>query len=231
MHRLPPPSPSFSQAANSKSNRKLASEDILRQLLDTMSSSASSKPRFDVVSRYRIARRTAESPFALSLLTLDQGVSSLSLANGDTIDLNFTAKKQFADREAVVSYDPSGQGRMTSYTLPYLFQSVDTTVLPYKLAVCTSELVEALRYTDVNGLLGSHPNFPPFPLCVSKTSVSSAKSEPVKGTSRPNPAFASEGYVVTTDSLYDKASWLSNSWIPSISAPVSLIKTTSSGSL
>ncbi len=169
--------------------------------------------------------------------TPSQGVSSLSL-NGGTVNLTFTAKKTLKERQTVVFEDSSGL--MGSYSLPYLFQSVDTANIGdpnYKLSVCDAELSNALKYTDKFGHVGSHPNFPPFPLCRSKLS---SATTPVTS-SNFNSASATEGFPI----LYDESSeidplpdfygepatWLTDDWTASITVPDTLVKTVSSGTL
>ena len=184
-----------------------------------------------------------------------QGVSSLSLNSG-TIDLTFTPKKELYDRRRVVhKADGEKQG---SYTLPYLFQSVDTAnfaenpydaTLNYKLSICDSELTNALKYTDSFGLLGSHPNYPPFPLC--RNTISAREDSP-NNENRPtlcNAASQSDGYPLmygndlAADPRLDPFFigqffspdflWVSKDWTPSITVPTpdALVKTVSSGTM
>ena len=106
------------------------------------------------------------------LLTRLQGVSSLSLNSG-SIDLDFVGKTTLDLRQPVVGYkDPNSfmgmsanEPKLKEWTLPYLFQSIDTATGSNKLPVCEPTLVSALQYTDIGGTQGTHPNFPPFPLC------------------------------------------------------------------
>jgi hypothetical protein len=173
-------------------------------------------------------------------LTPLQGVSSLSLNNG-TINLTFTAKSPLKNRQTVVFEDSSGL--MGSYSLPYLFQSLDTANVGnpnYKLSVCDAELSKALQYTDIFGHLGSHPNYPPFPLCRSK--ISSAMT-PAQQTSSSviNPASATEGFPILfsdnseidpqPDFYGEAATWVTDDWTASIAVPDTLVKTVSSGTL
>jgi hypothetical protein len=181
-------------------------------------------------------------------LTPSQGASSLSLNSG-TINLVFSPKQELHNRMKVVF---EGENlKQGSYTLPYLFQSVDTAnvaeelrselrTLNYKLSMCDSELTNALKYTDSFGLLGSHPNYPPFPLCRNKTS---ARQSTPKNTfpSVHNPTSASEGYPL----LYERdlaenpkpdpnqPQWVTDGWTASITVPTSdaLVKTVSSGTM
>jgi hypothetical protein len=91
--------------------------------------------------------------------------------------------------------------------------------------------VDALKYTDVGGSLGTHPNYPPFPLCRSKTTA--AAPGPTGQTAQkvaPNPASAAEGYLV--DESFTKANWVTTDWTPAITVPTStLVKTTSSATM
>jgi hypothetical protein len=129
---------------------------------------------------------------------------------------------------------------MASYSLPYLFQSIDTsptvstpspnTPNPSALSICTPELVGALRYTDSKGALGSHPNFPPFPLCRTKTSAATT-NEPTNFNNVPNPAQASEGYLVTEEGPKPWAKWVTDDWTATITGANSLVKTASSASM
>ena len=140
-----------------------------------------------------------------------------------------------------------------SYTLPYLFQSVDTAnvaeelrselrTLNYKLSMCDSELTNALKYTDSFGLLGSHPNYPPFPLCRNKISAREQTPNMEMYPSVRNPASASEGYPLSYDSDLSKDPeyseyfyhyrWISDEWTASITVPTdALVKTVSSGTM
>jgi len=139
--------------------------------------------------------------------------------------------------------------------LPYLFQSVDTAnvaenlnccveagdeTLNYKLSICDSELTNALKYTDSYGRLGSHPNYPPFPLCRNKISAARDDNWP----SIRNPASVSEGYplIYENDLAADPRfntdepgfhRWVTADWIPSITVPTpdALVKTVSSGTM
>jgi len=194
--------------AVTQSDRKLASEQILRQLLTSLNASSTSRPQIDV------------------------GVSSLSLNSG-SINLAFASKKIFADRTPVVTSDA---GKLVSYTLPYLFQSIDTTTGPnanYALPVCETALVSALQYTDIGGKSGTHPNFPPFPLCRSKTGTQANDFKAIS----PNPAQASDGYQFPkSNNGWELAGWvsgpgLSSDWTANITVPTTLVKTVSSGSL
>ncbi len=141
----------------------------------------------------------------------------------------------------VVFEDSSGL--MGSYSLPYLFQSLDTANVGnpnYKLSVCDAELSKALKYTDILGRLGSHPNYPPFPLCRSK--ISSATT-PTQQTSSSvfNPASAPEGFPILFDDnseidpqpdpYGEPANWVTEDWTASIAVPDTLVKTASSGTL
>ncbi len=129
---------------------------------------------------------------------------------------------------------------MGSYSLPYLFQSLDTAndgTPNYKLSVCDAQLSKALKYTDILGILGSHPNYPPFPLCRSRPKPL------VQQTSWPehNAASATEGFPILFDDnsqiepqpdFYgEPATWLTNDWTAAISVPDALVKTESSGTL
>jgi len=175
------------------------------------------------------------------LLTRLQGVSSLSLNSG-TIHLAFEPIVPFLRRKLVVGMDDSSalvvlNPPWITYTLPYLFQSLDTTTGPNKLAVCEPALVSALQYTDIGGEKGSHPNFPPFPLCRSLgQAVSPAATFFPKF---PNPAQAPQGYSKriekTIESENDRsqvlfATWLSD-WKGTITVPDTLVKTVSSGTM
>ena len=184
-----------------------------------------------------MAPRTCCGSCGLRLL---QGVSSLSL-NGGTINLTFAAKTTLKDRQKVVYEDSTGP--MGSYTLPYLFQSLDTAndgSPNYKLAVCDAGLSNALKYTDILGHLGSHPNYPPFPLCRSK--ISSAKNSAQQTlSSMYNAASATEGFPILFDDTSEidpqpdpygeAATWLTEDWTASISVPDTLVKTVSSATL
>ena len=178
----------------------------------------------------------------LTLLTRLQGVSSLSLNSG-SIDLNFDGKTTQDKRFPVVGYKDPNAGfsvfSMTSktqkeWTLPYLFQSIDTTAGPKMLPVCEAALVSALQYTDIGGTSGTHPNFPPFPLCRSKTGT---KANDFKAIA-PNPAQASDGYQFPkSNNGWELAGWVSggpgltSDWTATITVPTTLVKTVSSGSL
>ena len=222
------------QPAVTQSDRKLASEQILRQLLTSLNASSTSRPEFDVVSLlpsllYSFRFGSARSRH-LSLTRL-QGVSSLSLNSG-SINLAFSTTKSLSQRQSVVSYNPAGQGSLTSFTLPYLFQSIDTTTGPKALPVCETALVSALQYTDIGGTSGTHPKFPPFPLCRSKTAAATGPQGAANyNTNPPNPAQASEGYQKATGSSMNPASWVSSDWTATITVPTTLVKTVSSGSL
>ena len=174
----------------------------------------------------------------LTLLTRLQGVSSLSLNSG-SIDLNFDGKTTQDKRFPVVGYKDPNAGfsvfSMTSktqkeWTLPYLFQSIDTTTGSNKLPVCETALVNALRYTDIGGTQGTHPNFPPFPLC---RSIGPAVSPPVKWTKtkRPNPAQAAQGSQIAAGEAYTLAEWVTAEWTATITVPDTLVKTVSSGTM
>ena len=161
-----------------------------------------------------------------------------------------------SDRQRVVTYRMDGTHQ--SYTLPYLFQSVDTAndaatmnccveatnggngILNDKLSICDSELTNALKYTDSYGRLGSHPNYPPFPLCRNKISAARDGNWP----SIRNPASVSEGYplIYENDLAADPRfntdepgfhRWVTADWIPSITVPTpdALVKTVSSGTM
>ena len=184
------------------------------------------------------------------LRLLLQGVSSLSLNSG-TINLTFTPKKTLQYRLPVV-YRSNIQ-QLSSYTLPYLFQSVDMANvadpdmpdLNYKLSICDSELTNALKYTDSYGRLGSHPNYPPFPLCRNKVSAARDGNWP----SIRNPASVSEGYPLiyendlAADPRLDPSFFDSGfspdyllvytGWTASITVPTpdALVKTVSSGTM
>jgi len=178
-----------------------------------------------------------------------QGVSSLSLNSG-TINLTFTPKNILSLRRPVVY--SKNDGTQQSYTLPYLFQSVDTANvaedpdMPHlndKLSICDSELTNALKYTDSYGRLGSHPNYPPFPLCRNKISAREFSDEYFP--SIRNPASLSEGYPLmyendlAADPTFDPDvapsffRIFSADWIPSITVPTpdALVKTVSSGTM
>jgi hypothetical protein len=120
----------------------------------------------------------------------------------------------------------------------YLFQSVDTAsatingqINPSKLAVCTTELHDALKFTDIGGSLGSHPNFPPFPLCRSKTTAATTSASPVIMQDVPNPAQAAEGYAAPEQGPKMWADWVTKDWTPTIDVPNTLVKTTSTGTM
>ena len=230
-------------------DNKLKTETLLRKLLNSLNATSSSRPQFDVVMFLIVVVITFATHFdcfslAGSVLTLDhyltpsQGISSLHLNHG-AINLTFTPKKALKDRTEVVY----GEGlAMSSYSLPYLFQSLDTANVGdanHKLSICDAELTSALKYTDIFGHLGSHPNFPPFPLCRSK--VSSATS-PAKGAPAViNPASTAEGYLYYIPDDYfgldpspsngGAATWVTDDWDASIAVPDSLVKTISSGTL
>ena len=189
-----------------------------------------------------------------------QGVSSLSLNSG-TINLTFTPKKIFSVRERVVY--PNNDGTQGSYTLPYLFQSVDTAnvaatmnccieayeTLNYKLSICDSELTNVLKYTDSYGRLGSHPNYPPFPLCRNKISAREFSPNNEYFPSVRNPASLPEGYPLiyendlAADPRLDPSFFgsrfspdyllVSKGWTASITVPTpdALVKTVSSGTM
>jgi hypothetical protein len=119
----------------------------------------------------------------------------------------------------------------------YLFQSIDTSptidgqINPNKLSICTAELVDALKYTDVGGSLGTHPNYPPFPLCRSKTTAAApGPTGPAAQGVAPNPAYATEGYLADQQS-YARANWVTTDWTPTITVPSTLVKTTSSATM
>ena len=147
-------------------------------------------------------------------------------------------------------------GTQQSYTLPYLFQSVDTANvaedpdmphLNYKLSICDSELTNALKYTDSYGRLGSHPNYPPFPLCRNKISAREFSDEYFPSVY--NPASLSEGYPLiyendlAADPRLDPSFFDSGfspdyllvytGWTASITVPTpdALVKTVSSGTM
>ena len=171
-------------------------------------------------------------------------MSSLSLNSG-TIHLAFEAKIPFAQRKYVVGNEETATsgGTLSSsvpwitYTLPYLFQSVDTATGPNKLAVCEPALVSALQYTDIGGEKGSHPNFPPFPLCRSLGQAVSPAAT-ISFPKFPNPAQAPQGYTKriekTIESENEKfqvvATWVSD-WTGTITVPDTLVKTVSSGTM
>ena len=166
-------------------------------------------------------------------LTRLQGVSSLSLNSG-SINLAFSTTKSFSQRQSVVSYISEGPGgKLVSYTLPYLFQSIDTTTGSKALPVCETALVSALQYTDIGGKSGTHPNFPPFPLCRSKTGTQANDFKAIA----PNPAQASDGYQFPkSNNGWELAGWVSgpgltSDWTATITVPTTLVKTVSSGSL
>jgi hypothetical protein len=125
---------------------------------------------------------------------------------------------------------------LSSYTLPYLFQSLDTANVAnpnYKLSVCDSELTSALKYTDIAGTQGTHPDFPPFPICRSKIpapAVSTQSGTP--GSPAPmNPASATQGYLVVEGGEAKPAEWVTKDWVATITVPNTLVKTASSGTL
>ena len=160
--------------------------------------------------------------------------------NSGTIHLASVAKVPFKARSTVVGYDVFSSASpqpWQTYTLPYLFQSLDTTKGEYKLALCEPALVSALQYTDVGGEKGSHPNFPPFPLCSLGQAVMEAPVS-VDFPQIPNPAQAPQGYSKkidkTIESENDKAqvfaTWLSE-WTATITVPDTLVKTVSSGTM
>ena len=176
----------------------------------------------------------------MAVLTPSQGVSSLSL-NGGAVNLTFTAKTTLKLRQMVVFEDSSGL--MGSYSLPYLFQSLDTVNVDnpnYKLSVCDAEISNALKYTDKFGHLGSHPDYPPFPLCRSKLSSGTTPGQKISS-SNFNSASATEGFPILFDDnseidphpdpYGDAATWLSEDWTASFSVPDTLVKTVSSGTL
>ncbi len=176
------------------------------------------------------------------MLTRLQGVSSLSLNSG-TIQLEFEAKTPFAQRQYMVGNVESSTsgGSLSSstpritYTLPYLFQSLDTSTGPNKLAVCEPALVSALQYTD--GEKGSHTNFPPFPLCRSLGQAVSPAAT-FNFPNKPNPAQAPQGYTrrvekpIESDNekFQNVATWVSD-WTGTITVPDTLVKTVSSGTM
>ena len=226
------------QPAVTQSDRKLASEQILRQLLTSLNASSTSRPQIDVVSLlpsllFSLGFGSARLRH-LSLTRL-QGVSSLSLNSG-SINLAFSTTKSLSQRQSVVSNIAEGpSGKLVSYTLPYLFQSIDTTTGSKALPVCETALVSALQYTDIGGKSGTHPDFPPFPLCRSKTGT---KANDFKAIA-PNPAQASDGYrFPKSTNGWELAGWVSggpgvtSDWTATITVPTStLVKTVSSGSL
>jgi hypothetical protein len=169
-----------------------------------------------------------------------QGVSSLSLNSG-TINLTFAAKRPLKERQSVVFHDSSDL--MGSYSLPYLFQSLDTANdgnPNHKLSVCDDELSNALKYTDVHGRLGSHPNYPPFPLCRSKVTSEQTPAQQISASAH-NAASATEGFPILfgdsseiepqPDFYGSPATWLTDDWTGSISVPGTLVKTVSYGTL
>jgi hypothetical protein len=153
------------------------------------------------------------------------------------------------DSSALVVLKPP----LITYTLPYLFQSLDTTTGPNKLAVCEPALVSALQYTDVGGEKGSHPNFPPFPLCrsfltpftVANIASMIADDERQSSTTfwdfpkAPNAAQAPQGYSKRIDNMIESenektqviARWVSEDWTATITVPQTLVKTVSSGTM
>ena len=165
-------------------------------------------------------------------------MSSLSLNSG-TIDLAFTSTKpSFSDRQKVVykvktpaAGNTPEKESLVSYTLPYLFQSIDTTTGPKFLSVCEPILVSALQYTDIGGTLGTHPHLPPFPLCRSKTTAATTQGPQGQQQSMSlNPAQAAEGYSNAQGPLV-AADWVTKGWVGVITVPATLVKTVSSGSL
>ncbi len=167
-------------------------------------------------------------------LTPSQGVSSLSLNSG-TINISFTPKQALKDRRRVVDFDWENF-KQISYTLPYLFQSYNTSV-----SVCDSALTNALKYT--HSRLGTHPNFPPFPLCHSRITEPVMDGDP-KFPSVFNPATLPEGYPmlyftgrqanldpIRDPNSFTKAGWLTQDWSASVTAPDTLVKTVSSGTM
>jgi hypothetical protein len=93
--------------------------------------------------------------------------------------------------------------------------------------------VDALKYTDVGGTLGTHPNYPPFPLCRSKITAATTPTGPINMQAAPNPAQNAEGYSVPSDGpkTYTGATWVTEDWTPSIAVPSTLVKTTSSATM
>ena len=171
------------------------------------------------------------------LLTRLQGVSSLSLNSG-SIDLDFVGKTTLDLRQPVVGYkDPNSfmgmsanEPKLKEWTLPYLFQSIDTSTGSNKLPVCETALVNALKYTDIGGTQGTHPNFPPFPLC---RSIGPAISPAAiwSATKKPNPAQAAQGSQISADGDYTLANWMTTEWTATITVPNTLVKTVSSGTM
>ena len=226
------------QPAATQSDRKLASEQMLRQLLTSLNASSTSRPQIDVVSllpSHCFSLGFGAARLRHLSLTRLQGVSSLSLNSG-SINLAFSTAKSLDLKllQSVVSYSPAGQGSLESYTLPYLFQSIDTTTGPKALPVCETALVSALQYTDIGGTSGTHPNFPPFPLCrsITKTPAATGTQATAKDSSKqPNPAQASEGYVKEGKDMNTPVVWVTSDWTATITVPSTLVKTVSSGTL
>ncbi len=228
-------------------DRKLKSEMLLRKLLNSMNASSSSRPEFDVVNFpsdfidvFIVFSVYGAIPMLHGRFTPSQGVSSLSL-NGGSVNLTFTPKTTLKERQTVVFEDSSGA--IGSYSLPYLFQSVDTVNVGspnHKLSLCDAELSNALKYTDKFGHLGSHPNYPPFPLCRSKLSSATTPVEKISS-SNFNSASATEGFPILfedsseidpyPDFYGEPATWLTEDWTASIIVPDTLVKTVSSGTL
>ena len=169
------------------------------------------------------------------LLTRLQGVSSLSLNSG-SIKLDFVENTTMDKRQPVVGYKESGglpgmsSSTQKEWTLPYLFQSIDRTTGSNKLPVCETAIVNALRYTDIGGTQGTHPNFPPFPLCRSiGPAISPAATW--SATKKPNPAQAAQGSQISADGDYTLANWMETEWTATITVPNTLVKTVSSGTM
>ncbi len=141
---------------------------------------------------------------------------------------------------------------MISYTLPYLFQSFNTANPPwngpnYKLSVCDYELTNTLKYTDSFGRLGTHPNYPPFPLCHSKVNFFAPREMKEGDSPFPsvfNPASFPEGIpymydkeptidpIMLPDFFQNPSSyWVTEDWTASFSLPDTLVKTVSSGTM
>ena len=168
------------------------------------------------------------------------------MLNNGTIHLAFQSKVDFSVRTRVVCLDvitPSESPPWITYTLPYLFQSLDTSTGTNKLAVCEPALVSALQYTDIGGERGSHPKYPPFPLCRSigqavSPTYSSGAFVSIDFPKVPNPAQAAQGYSKrigkTIESENDKAqyvaTWMSD-WTGTITVPDTLVKTVSFGTM
>ena len=169
------------------------------------------------------------------LLTRLQGVSSLSLNSG-SIKLDFVEKTTMDKRQPVVGYKESGglpgmsSSTQKEWTLPYLFQSIDRTTGSNKLPVCEPALVSALQYTDIGGTQGTHPNFPPFPLC---RSIGPSISPPAVWTltKKPNPAQAAQGSQIAAGEPHTLADWVTADWTATITVPDTLVKTVSSGTM